>query len=173
MKLIFVVFLYALLCCVISGQMTTNDLEPLALKIEPVNEKICFGEPLDLKVELRNTSDEDAVIDINGIGYTTSFSVIRIKNNRVTSSNRSGISDSGPYYEGKYALLKPNESYQMIQRISLKDDFFETKGDYRVDIGYGQFLNSIFSKKTVWRGSISSNEATFTLHKCQKLTIKK
>jgi hypothetical protein len=173
MKLLFVVLLYALLCSVIFGQTMKNDDEPLNLTIQPVNEKLCYGEPLDLKVELRNTSDKDVVIDVNGIGYMTSFSVIRIKNNRVTSSDRGGISDSGPYYEGKYALLKPNESYQTIQSISLKDGFFETKGNYRVGIDYGQFLNSIFSEKAVWRGSVSSNKTTFTLDKCQKLKIKK
>jgi hypothetical protein len=173
MKLIFVIFLYALLSSVILGQTSENEIKPLSLIIEPINQNVCPDESLNLKVELLNTSNEDLVIDTNNVGHGQSFSVLRIKNNRVTSSYYDEIGDPSPYYEGKYYLLKPNESYQTIHSISLKGEYFDTKGEYQVNINYGQFLNKTFSEKAVWRGSVKSNTVTFTINKCQKLKVKK
>jgi hypothetical protein len=140
---------------------------PIDLNIELKKNNVCSEKVIILNASLINTSNDEITVDTKGIGNSLSFSVIKIKSGKVTSSNRTIIYDGGKGYKPDYLVLKPTETYEKALKISLDNDFFDQKGKYRIKVSYQQFENSIYRDKNLWIGSVDSKPLYINFQPCK------
>ena len=133
---------------------------PLELKIELKQIDQCSENVIVLAVSLINKSDDDVLIDTKAIGDSLSFSVVKIKHGKVTSTNKTIIGDSSKEYTPDYKLLKSSEIFEKTLRIVLDDEFFDQKGKYEIIVGYRQFDRLSDRGRNLWIGSVYSNPLT-------------
>ncbi len=149
------IFVLLFIFCSDSLAQTVNNL-PLSVKIT-MGKKTKKTKKLVIVAEITNVSKKNIVIDKNSLGYGISY----FTDNAMFMSQ----GESGRGYEGRYLMLSPNESYKNALTISLNDDFFKVPRKYRMNITYGQFLQTQFENQEVWLGTIESNEISFNIRK--------
>jgi hypothetical protein len=160
-----------------AATQTQKDVPPLRLKLATVRGGLCQGAALKVQAEIVNESNERAVIDVSAIWYRISFNYFRRGPSRTnpdgsgSGENKGGsltkVGDPGPGYEGKNLVLGPGESYKATNTLKLGDQFFNSPGDYRMKVAYGQFLDKSFEGLSVWRGTVESNELNFKIAACK------
>ena len=162
------------------AQKTDKNSSPVPLKLElRIDQKeLCVGKTFEVVARLTNISSKNVIID-NRLVWRyiteTAFDRSSVKGDSEFAkllkvpSMRTGMGDNFPdekLPKEYLKTLKPNEFYEVTQKIRADEDFFRTAGRYSIKSGYGQFAD--WSKEGVYlfKGSVDSNELEFKLCEC-------
>lgn len=156
------IYSYAILFLSVGAQ---SNPTPIKLVLAPQKNVICFGRSAPFTVKVINIRDRFVAIDTNRIGYSSMYSWFESTKAGSEGETSMSTGDQGKGYSPNIVVLPPRKAYVMKKQFSFDDDFFSRSRNFKMRIGYGQFLK-LAEYPEAWVGDVDSNDINIHVQAC-------